>query len=717
MFSNKSLKNSLQLNVSIGSSQSRSESSSTTVVANGSEVKAEGNVHITSTEKDINITGSDVEGKDVTLNAKENLNITASKNTNKTEQNSKSSSASVGVGFDIATGQVSSVTISGSKSKGEVDANSTSYNESTVKADKKLDFTSGKDTNIKGGNLSGEKIAGNVGGDLKIESKQDKNSYKEKNSSAGFGVGIDLSGKNKNDGIATTDKKDKASNANKAGIFGSATKSNVESNYESVTDQSGIYAGKEGFDIRAEANTDLKGGIISSTSDADKNKLSTGTLTFEDIENKADYKAGSIGINVDTSKNAKNKDAGVTPNIGVGAKDNAESVTKATVSEGEIEIRDKGNQKQDLNKLNRDTQNSLNKLGEIFDKTKVEERQELAGLFGEIAYKAVGDLAIKNGWQEGSAEKNALHALVGGIMSELTNSGFLAGASGAMINEMIQDKLSDMFKDNPAMHQWASALIGGVVSQIVAGNVQAGTSTAASGTKNNYLFRDQIELKERELSEAIARGASDEEIKAINDKWDKIDQAQDEAIDALGYPIGNIADGSIENDYEAKKFIFKYAQDKLFADKSLVALKSTLGNSVIDMSMSLIDDATKDKIYQNLKQNIKINANSQGLPNLNYVVEIEPGSNFVMKGVAKLGVCNIGKTAYSIYLNTDKYKNEQDRAIAGTIDIIGLGATVGIGVLASSVGAPTMVIIVGGVVVGYAVDTASATIKESIIGY
>lgn len=43
------------------------------------------------------------------------------------------------------------------------------------------------------------------------------------------------------------------------------------------------------------------------------------------------------------------------------------------------------------------------------------------------------------------------------------------------------------------------------------------------------------------------------------------------------------------------------------------------------MSMNLIDDATKDKIYQNLKQNIKINANSQGLPNLNYVVEIEPG--------------------------------------------------------------------------------------------
>lgn len=499
----------VSLNVSIGSTKSKSESSSTTVVANGSNVKAEGDVKITSTEKDINIKGSNVEGKDVTLDAKENLNVTASETTNKLEQDSKSSSASVGVGFDIATGQVSSVTISGSKSKGEVDANSTSYNESTVKADKNLDFTSGKDTNIKGGKLSGEKVTGNVGGDLNIESKQDKNSYEEKNSSAGFGIGMPVGDKD---------------SANKIGIFGSAGKSDVDSKYESVTDQSGIYAGKEGFDINVGENTDLKGGIISSEAKKDKNKISTGTLTYEDIKNKAEYEAGSIGVNVDTSKGAEKKDAGVTPNIGVGAKDDAESTTKATVSEGEIEIRDKENQKQDLKNLNRDTKNSLNKLGEIFDKTKVEERQELAGLFGEIAYKAVGDLAIKNGWKEGSAEKNALHALVGGIMSELTDSGFLAGASGAMINEMIQDKLSDMFKDDPAMHQWASALIGGVVSQVVADNAQAGAGTASSGTKNNYLTHKQWNDYQRDL--AACNGDKEKE-QEVHNKYANIDAIQD----------------------------------------------------------------------------------------------------------------------------------------------------------------------------------------------
>ena len=63
----------LSINVSLGTTKSKSESNSTTTVANASEVKAGGDVNVTSTKKDINITGSNVEGKDVTLNAKENL--------------------------------------------------------------------------------------------------------------------------------------------------------------------------------------------------------------------------------------------------------------------------------------------------------------------------------------------------------------------------------------------------------------------------------------------------------------------------------------------------------------------------------------------------------------------------------------------------------------------------------------------------------------------
>lgn len=47
------------------------------------------------------------------------------------------------------------------------------------------------------------------------------------------------------------------------GISGNVSKDNVDSKYESVTDQSSIYAGKDGFGIGK--NIDLKGEIIFST--------------------------------------------------------------------------------------------------------------------------------------------------------------------------------------------------------------------------------------------------------------------------------------------------------------------------------------------------------------------------------------------------------------------------------------------------------------------
>ena len=470
----------LSINVSLGTTKSRSESNSTTTVANASEVKAGGDVNVTSTKKDINIIGSNVEGKDVTLNAKENLNIIASENTNNTEQSSKSSSASVGASLELGKGP--SYSISGSMSKGEVSANGTTYNESTVTANKDLSFASGNDTNIKGGMLSGEKVTGNVGGDLNIESKQDSNSYKETNKSVGVSIGL---------------------GSNKA-VSGSASIGKIDSNYKSVTDQSGIYAGTEGFDINVGENTDLKGGIISSEAEKDKNKISTGTLTFEDIQNKADYKSGGAGVKVNKNNDAEYNEKGITPDIGMPASGEAESTTKAAISEGTIEIRDKENQKQDIEKLNRDPNNSLNKLGEIFDKTKIEERQELANLFGELAYNEIH-------YMDGSDEQKALyHAVVGGIMSKLTGGDFLAGASAAGINKLVIEEIVKVADGDPDKAQWVSAVLGAVISGLVSGNTQAGASIAASGTKNNYWHDfmenmiNKIDVDELEENKAYA---------------------------------------------------------------------------------------------------------------------------------------------------------------------------------------------------------------------
>ena len=230
--------------------------------------------------------------------------------------------------------------------------------------------------------------------------------------------------------------------------------------------------------------------------DAEKNKISTGTLTYEDIHNKAEYEAGSMGINIDTGKDAEDNEAGVTPNIGMPAEDKAESDTKATIAEGEIKIRDKDKQKQDLKDLNRDTRNSLNKLGEIFDKTKVEEKQEFAGLFQEVAHSYIGDLTGKLS----SEEKAVLNSLVDGLVAEWTGGNFLAGASGTALLESMQSALNEI-KD-PALKQIAAGMIGAVAGEIAGGNVQTGASGAVSTEKYNHLPHHEQENFVKDMRKA-----------------------------------------------------------------------------------------------------------------------------------------------------------------------------------------------------------------------
>lgn len=474
------------LNISIGSQKSKTESSSITTVAQGSTVKADGNVNITATEKDINIKGSDISGEDVSFAAKGDVNITSAKNTNTSSSDSKASSGSIGV--SINTSGISDINAGYSKYKGEVKENGTTHTNSTVTANDKLTVESGKDTNISGSKVSGGSVEMHAGGNLNIESQQDSQKYDEKYTSGGLNVNINY--------------------ATGAGISGGASSGTTKSDYNSVTDQSGIYAGEGGFNITVDKNTDLKGGVIDSDATPDKNKLTTGTLTWEDVDNKAEYSSKDVGINVNINNGAKDNEKGVTPNIGMPAKGEDESTTKAGVAQGTIEIKDKENQKQNIEDLNRDTKNTLNKLEQIFDKQTVAERKEMAALFGELAYNVVHNI-------DGTPEqKAALHALVGGIMGELTGSGFLAGASGAAVNKLLSDELKKIAGDDPALHQWLSAALGAVVSDVVADNGQAGSSTAASGTKNN----DQLDA---EL--AAQRNLTAEEVKKADEMVTFID--------------------------------------------------------------------------------------------------------------------------------------------------------------------------------------------------
>lgn len=73
-------------------------------------------------------------------------------------------------------------------------------------------------------------------------------------------------------------------------------------------------------------------------------------------------------------------------------------------------------------------------------------------------------LLNKNGWKDGDTENDALHALVGGIMSELTSGEFLAGASAAGINKLVIEEIDKVADADPDKVQWVSAVLGTVIS-------------------------------------------------------------------------------------------------------------------------------------------------------------------------------------------------------------------------------------------------------------
>ena len=166
----------------------------------------------------------------------------------------------------------------------------------------------------------------------------------------------------------------------------------------------------------------------------------------------------------------------------------------------------------------------------------------MAALFGELAYNVVHNI-------DGTPEqKAALHALVGGIMGELTGSGFLAGASGAAVNKLLSDELKKIAGDDPALHQWLSAALGAVVSDVVADNGQAGSSTAASGTKNN----DQLDA---EL--AAQRNLTAEEVEKADEMVTFVDNLSSNDITYESGVIVNENGSVINTTSNIKDFDFK----------------------------------------------------------------------------------------------------------------------------------------------------------------
>ena len=506
----------------------------------------EGDMTIKSPQEDTHIKGSQVTGENVTLEAKKNIAISAAENSNTTKENTRSSGASIGASLGV--GGLQGVSASYGKASDHVKENETAYEKSRVTANKDLIFSSVKNTTITGSEMAGGKVTGYVGGNLSIKTKQDEKTYEEKNSSTGLSVNYSM----KN---------------GKTSVSGGISKDNIHSNYESATDQAGIRAGGEGFDISVKDNADLKGGVIDSAASKDKNTLTTGTLSWEDKGNKADYKAGGIGVSYSpNNKSSKLNQRGLTPNLTPTVKDNADSTTKSAVAEGTIHITNKEKQKQDIASLNRDTKNSLNQLQEIFDKTKVEEKQELVGMLEKYGNQAIHTYAESKGWKDGSTEKMLLHGAFGALMGDMAGGSAATGALSGGVNEYVMGYLTktkgkEWVQKHPDTVQWLSAGVGAAIGNL-SKDVLTGAMVSLNAAKWNYLGFDLTTepLLKRTLKKDDGQTLTDQE-------WHQLSNALMDIADQAD-PFGSDSDSlEVENEF-AKETVRQYLIEHGFTTDS-----------------------------------------------------------------------------------------------------------------------------------------------------
>ena len=476
------------LNVSFGTSKSYSRMENTTHEYAGSRIASGGNTNVTAEERDLTVTGSAITGRDVSLTAKGNVRLEAGENTNITSTENKFSSASVGASF--TPHGLSNISVNASKGNGNSKESLTAYSPTLVVAENTLSLTSGKDMDIIGSKAQGEKITAKVGGNLNIETLQEKETYEEQNKSAGFGVSWSMN--------PVTQRLSKPT-------FGRDwSKGTIDSHYRSAHEQAGFFAGSKGFDIYVEKNTDLKGGVIASKASPDKNHLSTGTFSFSNLHNEAEYTAKDTGTSaqikptpVQTKEKIPNTNKSKesmkvvqalhsTPSIPTVVQGSADSTTKAAVAPGIIDIRE--NPTQDISALSRDTANALNELGRIFDKKSVEEQKELVNVFREEAFRLAHNLP-----DDGSGRKVLIHSIIGGLISQFAGAGFASGAAGAGLNEALINNLKGL---DPTIAQIASGVLGAAAAKIVNGDATAGAISAASGTKWNSLLTESDFVRE-----------------------------------------------------------------------------------------------------------------------------------------------------------------------------------------------------------------------------
>ena len=508
--------NATGVSLSLTTQKSKSQQHSESDTVSGSTLNAGNNLSVVATGKnrgdnrgDIVIAGSQLKvGGNTSLDAANDILLSGAANTQKTTGRNSSSGGGVGVSIGAGgNGAGISVFAGVNAAKGSEKGNGTEWTETTTDSGKTVTINSGRDTVLNGAQVNGNRIIADVGHDLLISSQQDTSKYDSKQTSVAAGGSFTFGSMTGSGYIA-------------------ASRDKMKSRFDSVAEQTGMFAGDGGFDITVGRHTQLDGAVIASTATPDKNHLDTGTLGFSDLHNEADYKVSHSGISLSGGGSFGDKFQGNMPGGMISAgghSGHAEGTTQAAVAEGTITIRDRDNQKQNLANLSRDPVHANDSISPIFDKEKEQRRLQTVGLISDIGSQ-VADIARTQGelnalkaaqdkygpvpadateeqrqaylaklrdtpeykkeqekygtgsdMQRGiQAATAALQGLVGGNMA-----GALAGASAPELANIIGHHAG--IDDNTAAKAIAHAILGGVTAALQGNSAAAGAIGAGTG--------------------------------------------------------------------------------------------------------------------------------------------------------------------------------------------------------------------------------------------
>ncbi|MDH3000049.1 hypothetical protein A1D23_00525 [Chelonobacter oris] len=329
---------------------------------------------------------------------------------------------------------------------------------------------------------------------------------------------INLVGQNAQDGFSKVEYSAVAIYGSGSNASANASLSNVKADSAQVTEQTGLFIGKEGMDLTVNGKLKTKGGAITSSAPAEKNHLRVAGIEAENIENHSHISVenASVGVSTQMGTNVANA-IGAGLNALTNLHDNDHTTTRSTVGSNiTLDVGD-GNIP---TALSRDASNS-NQQVKQFDKQDYQERAEMAQVISAVsdntitltlkpklddaekvlnndkateAEKAQARQVVET-YGKGSDLQLAIRAVTAAAQGLATGSAASAAVGGAspFLNKAIKQATTDENGQvNQSANLLAHAVLGAAEALATGNNALAGAAGAATGEVAAKLITEQI---------------------------------------------------------------------------------------------------------------------------------------------------------------------------------------------------------------------------------